>query len=448
MYDNNYENLIEILENYIDKNDNVKILSLLVDLHMSDIANIISLLNQEDKEKTFLAIFKDINPEFMLKLDIEIRNQLLSIIDVKDIKYIIDKINFEYAFILIKNLDNKIRSEVISLLEPEEATRFEEKFLYSKNSAGRLANEHIITIPRNWNVGLTIQYIKSKSIDLDNIYYLYVIDESNKPIAQVSINRLIKLKSEDLIEDIMDTEIYTIPHHLFIDDIILRFQKFTFQSIPVTNDNGSIIGDITWKTIVNLIDEQAEKEIMKMGGIAQDDIHTGIIYTTKKRFTWLFLNLLTAILASSVIEKFNGVIEQVIILATLMPIIASMGGNSGTQTLTVIIRSIATREVSITNLFRIINKESVVGLINGILFALITSFMIMYYYDNYDMKVIYIFTLSIISTILSANISGVIIPFFLNKMSIDPAISSAVILTTVTDIMAYLTFLGLATLIF
>jgi magnesium transporter len=303
----------------------------------------------------------------------------------------------------------------------------------------------IISIPKHWNIAkITSFCYENKAILSDDFYKIYVVDHRHKPIGSLLISRLLTHHSKEIAADIMNKEVMAINTDMNEEEVALLFHKYGIVSAPVINEHGRMVGEITIDDIVNIIREVAEDDILHLGGVNESDIFSSFLNTTKKRFPWLFVNMLTAIIASMVIATFDTAIQNLVVLAVLMPIIASMGGNAGTQTVTVAVRSLAMREINESNYFSIIRKETLVGLLNGLLFGGLMGVAIFFIYDSSFLGIL--FSAATLMTLVFAGFFGALIPIILTKLKADPAVSSVVFLTTITDVAAFFGFLGLATL--
>ena len=302
-----------------------------------------------------------------------------------------------------------------------------------------------VAIPEFWTAGKTIDYLRTAAGELPNEFYdLVVIDPAYHVKGEVPLNRLVRADRQQKINALTLEELHTIPAEMDQEEVALIFRREDLNSAPVVDNDNRLIGVITVDDIIDVIDEEAEEDILKLAGVRDDDFYRAIISTSTSRFRWLFLNLLTAIIASVVISFFDATIEQIVALAILMPIVASMGGNAGTQALTVAVRALATKELSNTNMFRVISKETLVGTLNGVGFAVIMGVITAIWFQTHMLGMVIAAAMTI--NLIFAGFFGAAIPIFLNKIGSDPALSSTVLLTTVTDIVGFFAFLGLASM--
>jgi magnesium transporter len=302
----------------------------------------------------------------------------------------------------------------------------------------------VVVVPASWTVGQTIDFMRSAQNLPDDFYDLFVVDPKHKCQGAVPISRVLRAKRAATIEEIMETDVRPIPFSMDQEEVAYLFRQYGLVSTPVVDDSGRVIGMITVDDIVHVIDEEAEDDLMKLAGLGESDLYGRVFATAKSRATWLTVNLGTAVLASLVIGLFEATLSQAVALAVLMPIVASMGGNAGMQTLTVAVRALAMKDLSATNALRFIGKECLVGLSNGVLFAVMTGAVAWLWFGRADIGVI--IGLAMIVNMLVAGLSGTLVPLGLEKLKIDPAVASAVFLTTITDVVGFFAFLGLAAL--
>jgi magnesium transporter len=302
----------------------------------------------------------------------------------------------------------------------------------------------VVVVPASWTVGQTIDFMRSAQNLPDDFYDLFVVDPKHKCQGAVPISRVLRARRAATIAEVMETDVRPIPFTMDQEEVAYLFRQYGLVSTPVVDDSGRVIGMITVDDIVHVIDEEAEDDLMKLAGLGESDLYGRVFATAKSRATWLTVNLGTAVLASLVIGLFEATLSQAVALAVLMPIVASMGGNAGMQTLTVAVRALAMKDLSATNALRFIGKESLVGLSNGVLFAVLTGAVAWLWFGRADIG--FIIGLAMIVNMLVAGLSGTLIPLALDKLKIDPAVASAVFLTTITDVVGFFAFLGLAAL--
>jgi magnesium transporter len=329
-------------------------------------------------------------------------------------------------------------------LTDDDRAAIEENLSYPEDSAGRLMQRELVALPEFWTIGQTIDYLRSDNEAIpDDFYDIFIVDPSHRPVGTVPVSRLMRSKRPMAISEIMDDDPYLIDVHADQEEAAYQFTKYHLISSGVVDATGRLVGVITVDDIVDVIDEEAKEDILALAGVREEsDLNESFFEITRGRFTWLLINLGTAILASTVIGFFDATIDQMVALAVLMPIVASMGGNAGTQTMTVAVRAIATREISSTNALRVITREMMAAALNGMILALVSGVVAYVWFDDFVLAGI--FSAAMVVNIFVAGFSGMAIPMTLNKLNIDPAISSSVFVTTITDIVGFFAFLGLA----
>ena len=435
----NLKYINEVLQGKIknDLNNFVK------DLHNADIAEIIQNLDDESRLKFILKIESYFDPEILTYLNESIKDEIIDKLDIKKLASNASQLDVDDAVEVIEDLEESDKEVFLDNIPETERKLIKEGLNYPEDSAGRLMQRQFVCMNYSWTVGEAIDYLrKNKNILPDDFYEIYLLTKDDKISGTVPLGRLMGSKRSTLLSEIKNKKTRTINVLTDQEEVAFQFNKYAMVSAPVVNDRNNIIGSITVDDVVDVIEEEREEDILKLGGVGQADIYEAVIDTTKSRFSWLLINLLTAVIASVVIGFFQASIEKVVALAVLMPIVASMGGNAGTQTLTVSVRALAMKELTASNALKIITKETLVGGINGIIFALIIGLLAAYWFqDNLLGSVI---AMAMIINLLIAGMAGIIIPLSLNKFKIDPALASAVILTTITDVFGFLSFLGLA----
>jgi magnesium transporter len=306
-----------------------------------------------------------------------------------------------------------------------------------------MMQREMVVVPEFWTVGDTLEYLRSTADNLPEIFYeVFVVDLRHHPIGRVSSARLLRMKIDTPLRAIIDEDVEPIPATMDREEVAMTFRDRDWVSAMVVDDDGRLIGRITVDDIVDVIDEEAEDDMMRLGGVSDSDIFRAVWGTMRARFGWLFINLGTAMLAATVIGLFESTIERVVALAVLMPVVAGMGGNAGTQTLTVTVRALAMKELTPGNARRVIGKELVVGLANGLVFAVLAGGVAYLWFHTLMIGVV--LACAMVVNLAVAALAGILIPLTLDRFDIDPAIASGVFLTTVTDVVGFFAFLGLA----
>ncbi len=434
----------EILDALHDKNRSDH-LTLINELSVADTTDLLHKISQEDRAALIENKKVKLNPQIFTDIDDELSRSLLSLMPAKRVAKIISVLESDDALDLVEDLDEDFQTEIIHNLSAKMRITIEEGLTFPEDSAGRLMQRECVAIPQFWTVGKAVDYLRAAANDLPtNFHDLIIIDPAYHVVGEVPLDRILCAKRSEKIEDIAITDLHMVHADMDQEDAAHLFRREGLHSTPVIDSDNRLIGVITVDDILDVIDEEAEEDILKLAGVEDNDLYRAILSTTGSRFRWLFLNLLTAILASIIISFFDATIEEIVALAILMPIVASMGGNAGTQALTVAVRALATKELSSTNTLRVIWKETIVGTLNGISFALIMGVIAALWFENNMLGFVIAAAMTI--NLIVAGLSGAGIPVLLHKMGADPAISSTVFLTTITDIVGFFGFLGLASI--
>jgi magnesium transporter len=388
--------------------------------------------------------------EILVDLDVGVRENIIDLLGVKDFAAAVVKMDSDDALFVLEELDNESQKQLLNIMPTYHRLLIEDGLAYQENSAGRLMQRELVSVPESWTVGDTIDYLRSaaeneKSTLPNHFYNIFVVDLKHKPTGSIPLDTLLKSKRPIMLSQIMRSNLKQIPVNADQEDVAFLFRQRDLVSASVVDGSGRLVGVITIDDIVDVIDEEHEEDFMRLGGVREDDLYDAAIDTTKSRFSWLLINLLTAIMASLVINLFNGTIDQMVALAVLMPIVASMGGNAGTQTLTVAVRALAMNEITTTNAWRVIIKELIVGSLNGCIFAVLAGGVAWAWFGNSLLGGV--IAMAMVTNMAIAGLAGTTIPIFLDHNNIDPAIASSVFITTITDVVGFFVFLGLATLI-
>lgn len=419
--------------------------ALIEPLHAADLADLFEHLTSDERDVLVTLAGADLDPEFFTHLDESVREDVIEVLDTEQLAEVVNELETDDAVDLIEKLDESDQEELLNAVAPAERVLYEEALSYPEDSAGRLMDREAATVPSYWNVGQTIDYMRSDADLPSNFYDIYIVGPTYRPVGLIPVSRLLRTERPVGIGDIMDTELKLIPATMDQEDVAFLFRQYGLVSAPVVDENGRLAGVITVDDVVDVIEEEHQEDMLKLGGVSEDDFYDAVIDTTRSRFSWLLVNLATAILASMVIAMFDAAIDKVVALAVLMPIVASMGGNAGTQTLTVAVRALAVKELTPTNAMRIVGKETLVGGINGILFAALMGLIAWFWFGSVEIGGI--IAAAMVTNLLVAGFAGTMIPLTLDRLGIDPAVASSVVLTTVTDVIGFLSFLGLAALV-
>ena len=439
------DNAVDLVSEYLENYQNNKIFEYLNDMHNADIAELLQNLDPVLRLSLLNIISNKFDPEILTYLNDSLRDEIVETLDIKQLANNAKELDTDDAVDLVEDLEKEDQDTFLENLDEEERNLIEEGLNYPEDSAGRLMQREFVALDESWNVGQAIDYLRGNKKNLpEDFYDIYLTDLDKKVQGVVPLGRLMGSKRDINLNSIINKELRLIEVNMDQEDVAYLFSKYGLVSAPVIDEQKKIIGSITVDDVVDVIEEEREEDILKLGGVGHTDIYNTVLDTTRSRISWLIVNLMTAVVASLVIGLFEAAIEKVVALAILMPIVASMGANAGTQTLTVAVRALAVKELTTSNALKIIIKETVIGSINGIIFAIIISLVSIYWFQ--DLMLGIILGLAMVLNLILAGFAGTIIPLALEKMRIDPALASAVILTTITDVFGFLSFLGLATL--
>ena len=407
-------------------------------------AAVLEQVSEPERDALVGLLKRDLDPEVLTELDEDVRDDVLEQLDSKEIAAAARNLETDDAASLLEDLPDEEREEVLAELTAEERDEIEKALAYPEDSAGRMMQRSLVKVPQSWSVGQVIDYCREAEDLPEDVYDLFVVDRSGRLKGSVPLGRLVRTKRPVPITDLVDPDIPSVLVTADKEHVAHVFRDQNLVSCPVVDDRRRLLGVIMVDDVVDVIDEEAEEDLLKMGGVGHDDMHANTVRTVQLRGLWLAVNLFTAVIASLVIGQFEGAIEKIVALAVLMPIVASMGGNAGTQTVTVAVRALAMGELTAANALRFIGKEIAVGGLNGFIFAIVMGVAVVGWYHDWRLGAV--IGAAMICNLVAAALAGTLIPLGLEKLGVDPAVSSTVFLTTVTDVIGFLAFLGLATI--
>jgi magnesium transporter len=428
----------------LEEGDTARVRALTLDLHEADLADLIQLLRPEERAALIAALGDDFKAAALPELEEGVRDQVLEEMPAEQVAEVLQQLDSDEAVYLLEDLDKEEQKDILSKLPYFERIALQRSLEYPEDSAGRIMQTDLIAVPPFWSVGQTIDYMREASDLPDRFYEIFVVDPAYHLIGSVALNRLLRAKRPTTIEAITDEDIRPIPVESDQEEVARQFERYNLTSAPVIDQDKRLVGVITADDVVEVVQEEASEDILRMGGVAGESVSDTVWETTRLRFAWLLTNLGTAILASYVISLFEATIEQMVALAVLMPIVASMGGNAGTQTMTVAVRALATQDLGRVNAMRVILRESAVGLLNGLLFAVIMAAIAYFWFGSDQLGLV--IGVAMVVNLFAAALAGILIPLGLDALDLDPAIASGVFVTTVTDVVGFFAFLGLAAL--
>ena len=414
-------------------------------LHPADQADSIENLNLKEQTSVLKTSTKNFHPDFIAYLREETREEILNLIPKKQLINLIKYLDLDDAVEILSEFETKDLVNTLSNLGQLQRSRIEENLKYPEDSAGRIMNRDFLAVKSTLTVGNLIDQLRTSRRGPKDFYNVFIVDENNIPIGYVPSGRILRSKRSKRLKDMTLKNVHLIKSNESVEDITYTFRQYGLVSAPVVSNENKILGIITVDDVVEIDHEELEDDIQKLGGLFVNDFYKGALNSASSRFIWLGLNLLTAILASLVIDIYSDQLQQMIAIAVLMPIVASMGGNAGTQAMTIYVRAIATKDIDNSNYFKLIIKEFLIGSINGLALSMIMGLIAYYWFDS--LVLAFAISFAILINLGFACLVGIIIPLSINKLKIDPALASGIVLTTFTDVFGFLSFLSIATYI-
>ncbi|MDB2337673.1 magnesium transporter [Amylibacter sp.] len=437
--------LIDTVLTYIDDQDKQSLIALLNEYHPADIADLFEQINPNSRSALMELWGKEMDGEVFAEMDEGLSGELIEEMSNEVVSLVLKDLETDDVVDLLEDLEKDEQNRLIDVLDASGQIAVLNSLKYPEGTAGRLMARELVMAPTHWNVGQTIDNLR-KSKNLPSQFYdVVVVDPMSKPIGKVTLSTLLRARRSTPLIDLVDEEFRTIPVSQSQEDVAYAFNQYNMVSAPVVDDENRLVGVITMDDAMEVLGDEADEDIKLLGGVGDESLTDTILVTARQRFPWLGINLLTSILASIVIAQFSSTIEAIVALAVLMPIVASMGGNAGTQTLTVAVRALATKDLTSANAWRVIRREALVGLLNGLVFAIIIG-LIGYYWYGFAMLGA-VLAMAMILNLLMAGLAGILVPLMLDKFKMDPALGSSALVTTVTDIIGFFAFLGLASAI-
>ena len=429
----------------VDAGDDETARKLVEPLHPADIADLIELAARDEREGLVKALAGIVGPDVLAEMNDYVREGLLDEMEPQQVADIAGQLETDDAVALIEDLDRDDQQAVLQRMEPDDRAAVEEALSYPEESAGRLMQRDLCAVPEHWKVGQVIDYLRSTADLPTDFWEVFVVSPSHHPVGTCKLSTILRTSRNTPVSAIMVRDQTLIPVDMDQEDVALRFQKYALVSAAVTDDEGRLVGMITVDDIVHIISEEAGEDVLLLAGAGEGDINEPIRLTVRTRLLWLLVNLPTAMLAASVVNLFDAQIAKFAVLAVLMPIVAGMGGNAGTQTLAVAVRALATNQLTESNTMRAFGREFMIALANGVSLGLLIGVGVGLIFHNPLLGAV--MGAAMVINNLVAGVAGVMVPITLDRLRIDPAVSSAVFVTTCTDCLGFLSFLGLATLV-
>lgn len=418
--------------------------ALLHPLHPADVADLLEQIDGEDRALVLDLTESGIDGEVLSELDEGLREEVIGTLEPTDLADAVRHLETDDVVDLVEDLEAPQKAAILDALEEPDRQAVEQALSYPEESAGRLMQREIVFAPSHWTVGEAIDHLRAQQDLPEQFYHVILVDPRHHPIGYVTLGKILSTGRAELLSNITEASFRTIPVTQSEEDVAYAFNQYHLISAPVVDEDGRLLGVITIDDAMAVLDEEAEEDILRLAGVTEGSLADRVISTTRRRFPWLAVNLVTAILASLVIALFEDAIAQVVALAVLMPIVASMGGNAGTQALTVAVRALATKDLTSANAFRVVRREVLVGLANGIVFAVLMGVVGIIWFGSPTLGMV--IAAAMVINLVVAGLSGVAIPIALDRMGIDPALASGAFVTMVTDVVGFFAFLGLAVL--
>ncbi len=428
----------------VEAGDQAELTALMEPLHAADIADLLEQIDSDDRQALIKLYGHEFDGEILSELDESIREEVIGILAPQVLSDAVRELDSDDVVDLIEDLEDEQQAAILGALEDVDRVAVEQALAWPEYSAGRLMQREVVMAPEHWTVGQAIDHLRdTKEEDLpDQFYHIVMVDPRLHPVGNITLGKLMRSKRVTLLKDILEETFQVIPAMRDEGDVAYAFNQYHLISAPVVDDEGRLIGVITIDDAMAVLDEEHEEDILRLAGVGEGSLSDRVIETTKQRLPWLAVNLVTAIAASMVISQFEAAIAQIVALAVLMPIVASMGGNAGTQSLTVAVRAIATRDLTGSNVWRVIRRECLVGLINGLIFAIVMGIVGIVWFGSPALG--YVIAIAMVINMVVAGLAGTGIPILLERIGVDPALASGAFVTTVTDVVGFFAFLGLA----
>ena len=440
--DNLSPDYVDAVAAAIEEDDVDRLRGLTLDLHEADLGDLIEALKRSDGAKLVRLLGSDFDYTALTELDEAVRARILDDLPPEAVAEGVRDLETDDAAAILEDLDDPDKDAILEQIPFVDRVQLQRVLDYPEDSAGRRMQTDFIAVPPFWTIGQTIDYLRDAEDLPDEFYQIFVIDPGFRLQGTIALDRLLRTQRPKKVTEIMHETVHSVEATEDQEEVAHLFEHYNLVSVAVVDDAERLVGMITVDDIVDVIQEEVDEDIKRLAGVGDEEVSDSIVDTVKSRFSWLFVNLGTAILASVVIGLFDATIEQMVALAVLMPIVASMGGNAGTQTMTVAVRALATRDIDTFNARRIISRETIVGLLNGAFFAVIMGAIAAFWFSNIELGGV--IAAAMIVNLVAAGVFGIVIPLGLNRFGIDPAIASGVFVTTVTDVVGFFAFLSFA----
>ena len=434
--------LVRDVSEAIEQGQRARVLELAGDLKTPDLADLIELLDADERVTLIETLGPKFDFEVFSELDETVRDQLSEALPNALLAEAVKELDTDDAAYLLENLEESDKQEILAQLPTSERAALERNLEYPEETAGRLMQADFVAVAPFWNVGQVIDYMRDTEDLPDTFSEIFVVDPSYRVLGAVELSRLLRSKRDIQVDTIMNEERHLVLATEDQEEVARQFRRHDLMSAPVVDENQRLVGVVTVDDVVDVIQDEAEEDMKALAGVGDETLADTVYWTARSRVPWLIVNLATAILASFVIQIFDATIEQMVALAVLMPIVASMGGNAGTQTMTVTVRALATNKLGRVNAPRVIGREFLVGIVNGIILSLIMAAVVFVWFGSGMLGGV--IAVAMVVNMIAAGLAGILIPLIMDHFDLDPAPASGVFVTTVTDVVGFFAFLGLA----
>lgn len=413
--------------------------------HPADASDLLEQLSSERFEAVLDLLGGELPADILIELREEYREDAVEVMTDEAVVDALDELETDDATAVLEDLDEDRRERILEELEPEDRAVLEASFEFEEDTAGRLMQREFLAAPEFWSIGQTIDYARDNAADLPTDFYeIYVVDPTNKPLGYVLLSQLLRAERDVKLADIMETFHSDIRVDQDQEEVAYQFQKYALASAPVKDRDGRLVGMITVDDMVHVIQEENTEDLLALANVSSADGSDTVWESVKARAPWLGINLITAFIASGIIALFEGTLDQLVQLAILMPVVAALAGNAGSQGLAVAVRAIAEREMEGNSGRRAVVRETLTGIVNGVIFAIGVGLVAFFWFKDVNLAIV--LAVAMFASFIWAGISGILVPLTLKRMGADPAVASSVFVLTLTDTMAFFSFLGLATL--
>jgi magnesium transporter len=431
----------EVVEK-VEAGDDDAARALVAPLHPADIADLFELVDRDERRALAASLADLLDADVIAEMNDWVREELIETLEPHQVADIAGRLETDDAVAIIEDMEEDDQRAVLRALDPDDRAAIEQALTYPEESAGRLMQRDLIAVPEHWTIGQVIDYLRAGTELTTDFWEIYVVDPQHRPVGTCMLSWVLRTQRKVPVADVMKREQTLIPVDMDQEEVALRFQKYALISAAVVDQSGRLVGMITVDDIVHIIQEEAGEDVLLLSGAGEGDINEPVADSYKSRVRWLIANLLTALVASSIIRLFEGSIARMAVLAVLMPIVAGVGGNAGTQTLAVTVRALATNQLTRSNMMRAIGREIRVALLNGVTIAVLIGIGVSLVLQSPPLGAV--IAAAMLANIVIAGLAGVLVPLAIERAGADPAVASSVFVTMVTDSMGFLVFLGLA----